>query len=181
MSAKNYREINAAEILEWRRSDSPLIRVRTDTDAVPGGLAMAMASMFVKWDASLAGFGPDDYYLVQNVNILNNPVGAVTVLGTLKVWADSVDHTEFVMVISKVKGVETQAGHGMLRFVFREDRRPLILDRPWRCYPLKLPDVEHAHNELLYVSLAMADAVARQTVLNLLDRRIEKGKNLPED
>jgi hypothetical protein len=33
----------------------------------------------------------------------------------------------------------------------------------------------------LYVSLVLADAVARQTVTNILEQRIEKGQNMPDD
>ena len=241
MSRKEIKEITAAQILKWRSTTSPVMRVKIARDAVPGGLSMAMAPMFVRWPASSAGFGPDDYYIVQNVNVATNPVGGRSLLSCVKVFADSVESVEFVMVTSKVAKVETHAGHGMLRFNFREDRRPLvldtsgnpvaddaeiddlvisweawrpptasfdalagldpktyaltprcllgsvrclvdaILDRPWHCYPLKFPDVDHAANELLYVSLVLADAVARQTVTNILEQRIEKGRNMPED
>lgn len=241
MNRKEFKEITAADILEWRSTVAPIFRIKTAQDVLPGGLAMAMAPMMVRWPASSAGFGPDDYYLVHNINVSNNPVGGNVLLAAAKVYADSVESVEFVMVTSKVRGVETQAGHGMLRFIFREDRRPVILssegqpiannatiedlvlsweawrpptasfdalaglnpsvyaltprclagsvrcltdsilDRPWTCYPLELPEVEHAGNELLYVSLVLADAVARQTVANILDRRIEKSRNMPED
>lgn len=241
MKSDSIREISAAKIFEWRSSESPVIRVDIARDAMPGGLAMAMAPMYVKWASSSAGFGPEDYYLLRNVNISTNPVGGRSVLGSLKVFADSVESVEFVMVISKVARLETQAGHGMLRFIFRDDRRPVMLNsdgsplvdgdgvedivlsweawrpptagfdamagldpetyaltprcflgqvrcltdavlhRPWHCYPLKFPDVEHAGNELLYVSLAMADAVARQTVTSIFEQRIERGRNMPED
>jgi hypothetical protein len=148
---------------------------------------------------------------------------------------------EFVAVTTKLEKRDTPFGHAMLRFIFREDRRAVILDRegvplandaevsdlvlsweawrppqehfdpvkgldpktyaltprcmlgavrcladsmlnrPWHCYPLKLADVPHAHDELLYACLALADAVARQTVSQLLERRIEHGKNFPHD
>lgn len=123
------REVTAAEVLDWRRAASPLIRVRIARDAVPGGLSLAMAPMFVKWQYSSAGFGPDDYYIIQNVNVANNPVGGIGLLATLKVFTDSVESTQFVVVTSKVKKQETPFGHAMLRFIFREDRRPVILDR----------------------------------------------------
>ena len=241
MTAKRVREISAEEVRQWRQVKSPGIRVKTDQDALPGGLALAMAPVFVRWQSSSAGFGPDDYYVLGNVNVACNPVSGITALGGLKVYADSVESAEFVMVISKVARRETAGGHAMLRFVFREDRRPIllgqdgrpissnaevgdivlsweawrppvaswdpmasfdpetyaltprclvgsvrclsdsILDRPWHCYPIDLPDVEHSYNELLYVSLALADAVARQTVIGILDEHIEKGSDLPDD
>jgi hypothetical protein len=230
----------AAEILKWHHAYSPVLRVKSDQDALPNGLSVAMAPLLVGWLSSSAGFDSENYYLVRNVNVLNNPVEGITLLGTVKVWAESVESVEFVMVISKVAGRETPGGHAMLRFTFREDRRPTVLgadgqpftndsvlddiilsweawrpprasfdpvagldpstyaltarcfagpvrcladsvlDRPWYCYPLNLPDVENAKNELLYVSLVLADAVARQTALNILDEHIEKGRNMPE-
>jgi hypothetical protein len=225
MPSSERRVVTAADILKWQRTYSPVLRVKTQQDELPSGLSVAMAPLFVSWLSSSAGFGSDHYYLVRNVNVLNNPVEGITLLGTVKVWADSVESVEFVMVISKVAGRESPGGHGMLRFTFREDRRPIVLgadgqpftndsvlddivvsweawrpplssfdpvagldpstyaltprcfagpvrcvadavlDRPWHCYPLNLPDVENAKNELLYVSLVLADAVARQTSL----------------
>jgi len=236
MTPREIHTISAEEVLQWRKVKSPAIRVKTDRDALPGGLALAMAPVVVRWQSSSAGFGPDDYYILGNVNVASNPVGGITVLGGLKVYADSVESVEFVMVMSKLAGRETAGGHAMLRFIFREDRQPIlidqdgrpvssnptvddivisweawrppvvswdpmasfdpetyaltprcltgsvrclndaILDRPWHCYPIKLPDVEHSYNELLYVSLALADAVARQTVISILDEHIDNGR-----
>jgi hypothetical protein len=236
-----HREISAAEILDWNRAKSPLIRVRIARDVVPGGLALAMAPMFVKWQSSSMGFGPEDHYIVQNVNIVNNPVGNVLLLGTLKVFAASVESVQFVAVTTKVKRRDTPFGHAMLRFIFKEGRRPVILDqegfplandsevsdlvlsweawrppaasfdplkgldpstyaltprcvvgavrclsdsilnRPWHCYTLKLPEVEHAHDEMLYSCFALADAVARQTVSHLIDGKIGRGQKLFSD
>ena len=230
-----HREFSAADILDWNRAESPVIRVRIPRDTVPGGLSLAMAPMLVKWQSSSPGFGPDDHYIVQNVNIVNNPVGGVLLLATLKVFAASVESVQYVAVTTKVKRRDTPFGHGMLRFIFKEDRRPVILDqqglplandsevsdlvlsweawrppeatfdpvkglnpntyaltprllvgavrcladsiqnRPWHCYTLKLPEVEHAHDEMLYSCFALADAVARQTVSHLIDRRIARG------
>jgi hypothetical protein len=240
MPSRKPAVVTAAEILKWQHAYSPVLRVKTDQDALPNGLSVAMAPLLVGWLSSSAGFGAEDYYLVRNVNVLNNPVEGTTLLGTVKVWAESVESVEFVMVISKVAGRKTPGGHGMLRFIFREDRRPIVLggdgqpftnnsflddivlsweawrppiasfdpvagldpstyaltprcfagsvrcladsvlDRPWYCYPLNLPEVENARNELLYVSLVLADAVARQTALSILDEHIEKGRHMPE-
>jgi hypothetical protein len=234
------REVDAADVLDWSRGDSPLIRVRIPRDTVPGGLSLAMAPMFVGWK-KFSGLGATDHYLIHNVNVANNPVGGVLVLGTLKVWAASVKDVEFIAVTTKVKNHDTPFGHAMLRFIFHEDRRPLILDRkgspiandaevsdlivsweawrppqeqfdpvkgldpnryaltprcmvgavryltdstlgrPWHCYPIRLPVVDHAHDELLYACLALADAVARQTVSQLLNHRIDHQKGFPRD
>lgn len=240
MSDLDPRFVSSHEVLKWNATTSPLIRVRTRRDAVPGGLALAMAPLYVKWSSSKAGFDPGDYYHLLRVNTANNLAGGITILGGMKVFGDSVESVEFVTVISKVAHRESPGGHAMLRFIFKEDRRPVlvdrggdpvendafaedlvlsweawrpphasfdpvkgldphtyaltprcylgevrcvadaVLDRPWHCYPLKLPDVAHAADELLYVSLALADAVGRQTVMNLLEDIVDKDKKLPE-
>jgi hypothetical protein len=118
----------AAEALEWKRDTSDVIRVRIEKDVVPGGLALAMAPVFVNWQSASACFGPDDYYILRNVNVGNNPVGGILLLAGLKVFADSVESAEFVKVTWKVKGRSTPFGHGMLRFIFRE-KEAIILDR----------------------------------------------------
>jgi hypothetical protein len=226
----------AAEALEWKRDTSDVVRVRIEKDVVPGGLSLAMAPVFVNWQSTSASFGPDDHYILRNVNVSNNPVGGILLLAGLKVFADSVESVEFVTVTWKVARRETPIGHAMLRFIFKEDRRPIILNRegepfandatvedivlsweawrppratfdplkgldpttyaltprcmvgpvrcltdsilgrPWTCYPLKFPEVENAYNELLFVSLGLADAVARQTVAHILGRPIDKGR-----
>ena len=127
MSSKDSHRVSVTQWLEWKRSSAPLIRVNTARDEVPGGLALAMAPLLVKWSESSRGFGPDDHYLVSDVNISSNPVGGSNVLATCRVPADGVESVEFVMVLSKVRGRETPAGHAMLRFIFKEDRRPVIL------------------------------------------------------
>ncbi len=123
----NVREYAASEILEWSRTDTPMVRVQTATDAIPGGLAMAMVPLIVNWSTSSLGFGPDDFYLVHNVNVASNPIEGTTMLATVKVPAGCVESVEFVMVKSKVAKVETDAGHALLRFIFRDDKRPVIL------------------------------------------------------
>jgi len=236
-----YHKYSAMEILQWSRLETPMVRVEIAKDALPGGLAMAMAPVMVGWSSSSLGFGRDDYYLVHNVNVSSNPVEGTTMLATVRVPAVGIESVEFVTVMSKIGKVETEAGHALLRFVFREDRRPVILgnngrpiannailqdllvsweawrpprmgfdpvagldpetyaltprcfngpvrclgdailDRPWICYPLKLPEVPNAGDEMLYVSLLLGDVVARQTIIGLADEWIEKGRNLPGD
>jgi hypothetical protein len=56
-----------------------------------------------------------------------------------------------------------------------------VLDRPWRCYPLRLPDVAWFADEILYVCLLLGDAVARHTIAGMLDQRIADARNAPED
>lgn len=235
------REFTATEILDWSRKGTPIVRVETATDAFPGGLSAAMVPLIVNWNASSPGFGPDNYYLVHNVNVASNPIEGTTMLATVRVPAAGVENVEFVMVMSKFGKFKTDAGHAQLRFIFKEDSRPVvlandgepvaynatlkdlvlsweawrppvadfdfvagidpetyalslrcyngpvrcltdaILDRPWTCYPLKLPSVPNAAGELLYVSLLLGDVVARQIINSFLGHRIEEACNLPGD
>jgi hypothetical protein len=237
-----HEETPAGQVLDSGRTDARLLLIETARDAVPGGLAMAMAPALVNWNASSPGFGPENHYLVRNVNIVSNPISGVTLLGAVRMPAALVERVEFVLVMSKLANHEADiAGHAMLRFVFREDRRPLVLndqgialtrdaylhdlvlsweawrppgagfdpvagldpatyaltlrafdgpcrcltdavlDRSWRCYPLRLPDIPHFADELLYVSLLLGDAVARHTIGSILNQRISRGHGTPQD
>ena len=52
----------------------------------------------------------------------------ITLLGGVRIPATSVERVEFVLVMSKLANLEADiAGHAMLRFVFTEDCRPLVL------------------------------------------------------
>ncbi len=237
----NHQKHTAANTLEWSRTGTNMMRVRTTKDAIPGGLAMAMAPLLVDWTVSSPGFGPENFYLVHNVNVASNALEGTSLLATVRVPVDGVESVEFVIVKSKVAKIETDAGHVLLRFIFRDDKCPVILDpeghpianhasfkdlvlsweawrppgtgydpvagldpetyaltmrgfngsvrctadaildRPWTCYPLQLPDVPDAAAEMLYVGLLLGDVVARQTITTLLDRQIKEGQNLPED
>ncbi len=122
-----HREISASEVLEWSRTDTPMVRVETARDELPGGLAMAMAPLMVHWNASSLGFGANDYYLVHNVNVFSNPIEGTTTLATVRVPAAGVESIEFVMVLSKVAKTQTEFGHAQLRFIFEAKKRPVIL------------------------------------------------------
>ena len=201
---------------------------------------MAMAPWIVDWDGSSIGFGKDDFYLVHNVNVSSNPIEGTTVLATMRVPAAAVEAAEFVMVVSKLGRFKTKMGHAMLRFVFKDDARPVILDhhgkavaqhakikdlvlsweawrppmahfnpvagldpntytltarcfsgsvrcltdailnRPWITYRIKTPDVKNALDELFYIALLLGDALARQTIEQLLDVRV-KGSRTAEE
>jgi len=234
-------EFKAEEIMDWLKTDSPILLVDTLHDTVPGGLAAAMMPLIVRWESSSPGFDENSFYLVKYINVGGNPVEGKSWLATVKIPGDAVESVEFVMVMEKVAHVETEGGHAMLRFIFRDDRLPQILggdgkiltrhatikdllisweawrppqaifnpvkgldphtyaltargssgparclldtvlDRTWITYPLALPGVENAGNELLYISLLLADAVARQTISANFKRHIKDAASVPED
>jgi len=228
------------QLFQFRRAETPLVRVNTAEDAFPGGLSMAMAPWIVDWDASSIGFGPDDFYLVHNVNVSANPIEGTTVLATVRVPAAAVEAAEYVMVVTKLGRFKTKMGHAMLRFIFKDDALPIILghngkaiarharikdlilsweawrppmahfnpvagldpetytltarcfsgsvrcltdsilNRPWITYRIKTPDVPNALDEIFYISLLLGDALARQTIEQLLDVRVRGSRTAEE-
>lgn len=231
---------SAEDILGWIQQDTPLLRARTSLDALPGGLALAMMPALVSWNRSSIGHGPDDAFLVHNVNVGIQPVAGTVDLATVRVPCRSVAAVEFVMVLTRVLGVDTPGGHGMIRFLFEEKTRPTVyarngepltnlpqltdlicsweawrppashfdgqkgldpktyaltmraihgpdrylndglLGRPWLCYPMKLPPVPHAGDEILHTCLLLGDTLARHTFARLLEDRSAK-RTAPSD
>jgi hypothetical protein len=235
-----YRVPSAEDILGWIQQETPLLRVQTRVDALPGGLSMAMMPALVSWSRSRLDHGPDDFFLVHNVNVGGNPVAGTTDLATVRIPRRSVASVEFVMVLARVLGVDTPGGHGMIRFRFEENARPLVyahdgepltnlpeiadlvcsweawrppaaafdgqkgLDpkayaltmrcahgperflsdglqrRPWVCYPMKLPSVPYAGDEILHICLLLGDTLARHTFARILGGS-EQGSMHPAD
>ena len=106
------REYSPTDVLAWSRSETPLVRINTSTDAL-GGLALAMAPVMVNWKQSTPE--PGGEYLIHNVNLASNLIEGTTILGSMRVRADSIERVEFVLVVSKVGRLETDAGHAQLR------------------------------------------------------------------
>lgn len=235
-----YRVPSAEEILGWIRQETPLLRVQTRTDAFPGGLSMAMMPALVSWKRSRIGHGPEDFFLVHNVNVGSNPVSGTNDLATVRIPCRSVASVEFVMVLSRVLGVDTPGGHGMIRFLFEENARPMVFahngepltnspeladlicsweawrppaaafdgqkgldpdtyaltmrcahgperfladglqQRPWLCYPMKLPAVPYAGDEILHMCLLLGDSLARHTFARILEDTTP-GPDRPDD
>jgi hypothetical protein len=125
---KSTHHIPASRVLEWSQTDTRFVRIETARDVVPGGLAMAMAPVLVKWGESSLGFGPENHYSVRNVNLFDDPISGITLLGGVRIPAASIERVEFVLVMSKLGNLEADiAGHAMLRFVFKQDSRPHVL------------------------------------------------------
>ncbi|MEZ4652330.1 MAG: hypothetical protein R3E12_01645 [Candidatus Eisenbacteria bacterium] len=116
----------AEDILAWIHQETPLLRAHNRLDALPGGLSLAMMPALVSWRRSRPDAETDPHYLVHNVNVGGNPVAGTTDLATVRIPRDGIASIEFVMALSRVLGVDTPGGHGMIRFVFRPDRRPLV-------------------------------------------------------
>ena len=123
----SYRVPSAEDILSWIQQETPLLRAQVRHDALPGGLSLAMMPALVSWSRSRPGHQPDDFFLVHNVNVGGNPIAGTVDLATVRIPSRGVTGIEFVMVIERVLGVDTPGGHGMIRFLFEGDARPVVL------------------------------------------------------
>ena len=123
------RIADAAKLLDWAGSTSPLALVHTVTDQLPNGLALSMVPFLVDWDAStLDGSAP--FVLVRNVNAGGNPIAGDNLLATAKVPLDGVDQLQWCLTPTrKPNGKDSFMGHAMLRFVFTPSKRPQVLDQ----------------------------------------------------
>lgn len=121
--------MNARKFLDIKRESFPTLRVKVNRDALPNGLAVAMAPAVTDWERSSVGHGDDDFYLVRGVNFGGNPVQGRSILATVKVPCHGVVAAEWVMTLMRIKGRDTPGGHGQLRLIFAEDRRPMVLNR----------------------------------------------------
>jgi len=130
MTNRPIRQIPLGTLLDWAAEDTPTFRVRTTTDALPGGYSAAMTPALVNWRASSHHdhTGDDECYLVRNVNMNGNPVEGVTNMCSIKVPACGVESAEYVSVPLGAGAIQV-GGHGMVRLLFREDARPRILTR----------------------------------------------------
>jgi len=223
------RVLEPGEVLDLIEQPYPFLRVRSATDALPSGLALAMVPALVDWNRSQLQGKDDDFYLVHNLNFGGNPAGGYNMLVTAKVPRHGVVRAEWVSTLLRIFKKDTPGGHGQLRLIFDPDRRPVVLNRDgtpftnrphlddlvfsfeawrppaahfdplagldpkayaltmrcyaapqrfledslrnlsWHCYPLALPPVEEAYDELLYTCLTMGDSLARHTFRKLLE------------
>ena len=222
---ERYRYVEAEDLLDWAREETPISVVRTAEDALPNKLALSMMPIFVDWEKS-----GDGSYLVHNVNVGGNPVKGINVMASVRIPADGIADVQFIMCVGRnAKGKDTAFGHGQLRFVFNKNARPVILGRdgnplpeeaelddlvfsweawrpprtpygylegldpsayamtvrcyagaqrfltdvlrnsPWECYPIKLPDVKDAKQDLLYTCLMIGDGLGRRTIQSMVE------------
>lgn len=105
----------------------PILRVQARTDALPGGLALAMLPVLVDWKASSVGGGSDDHYQLHFVNAGGNPVEGTTHLVSAHVPCDGLRGAEFVVVNSRRFGLDRVGAHAQLRLLFDPGRRPTLI------------------------------------------------------
>ena len=126
-AAVSPRIIAPEQLLHLTATRNHPLRLRRERDALPGGLAAAMAPMLIDWEASEVGRS-DGFVVVRNLNCGGNPLAGTTVLQRVRIPLDGVERIEWTLVPLKGGGGRGQLHHGQLRFVFRADRPAELLD-----------------------------------------------------
>lgn len=120
------RMLSPAELLAWADGSANAVRLRTYRDVVPGGFLAALAPARVEWKASDL-HGDEPYVIVRNVNYGGNPLDKTTVLHRVQVPLTGIAFVEFTLVPSTRGGLHALAHHAQLRFVFKPEKRPVLL------------------------------------------------------
>ena len=120
------RVLTPAQLIAWADGSVNATRLRTFRDLVPGGFMAAMAPARIDWQAS-DPFGDDPFVVIRNVNYGGNPIDKTTVLHRVRMPLGGVDFVELTLVPSTRGGLRALAHHAQLRFVFKREKRPVLL------------------------------------------------------
>jgi len=123
-----YRMETEKDLLQWFEDKSPVRVVHTPEDRWPNGFAVCMSPILADWAASDVSGSTNGFVVVHNVQVGGNPLLGTSRYGTIRIPGGGIERAEFVAVRYKLKGVGKSGGHVQLRFVFKEDRRPELLD-----------------------------------------------------
>lgn len=122
-----YRTLTARQLRAWSEDEGLVMRLRTNRDLLPSGHLAARVPVLVEWRASrLDGEAP--FLLLRNVNYGGSPLERTTILRNVRMPLDGLAYVEFTMVPLGPGGGRGPVQHGHLRFVFKPDRRPVMLD-----------------------------------------------------
>lgn len=125
-SLQGTRELSPTQLLAWADGTVNALRLRTFRDVVPGGFLAALIPARVEWKSSNIE-GDDPFVIIRNVNYGGNPFDKTTVLHRVRVPLDGIDFVELTLVPSTRGGLHALAHHAQLRFVFRAEKRPVLL------------------------------------------------------
>lgn len=126
IAARAFRTLTPAQLRAWAEGNHSVIRLRTNRDLLPNDLFASRVPALVEWRSSkLEGETP--FAILRNVNYGGSPLERTTVLHTICLPLDSVDHVEFTLVPLGPGGRRGPVQHGHLRFVFDRKRRPVLL------------------------------------------------------
>lgn len=120
------RVLTPAQLIAWADGSVNATRLRTFRDLVPGGFMAAMAPARIDWQAS-DPFGDDPFAVIRNVNYGGNPIDKTTVLHRVRIPLGGIAFVELTLVPSTRGGLRALAHHAQLRFVFKPEKRPVLL------------------------------------------------------
>lgn len=120
------RMLSAAQLIAWAEGSLEAVRLRTFRDVVPGGFLAALAPVRIDWKTS-DPLGEDPFVTLRNVNHGGNPIEKTTVLHQVKVPFSGIAFVEFILVPSTRGGLHALAHHAQLRFVFKPEKRPVLM------------------------------------------------------
>jgi len=134
-----YTKYNTQMLHKWLSVPTPVSFVHTPKDLMPNGFARCMNPFLVDWKDSNITESDDGYIIVRNVLVGGNPILGIGRYACIKIPSHGVKQIELVIVRYGFSGFKKYSGHVQLRFIFREDRRPVLLGsdgKPDREYPL---------------------------------------------
>lgn len=122
----NTRVLSPAQLIAWADGSANAIRLRTYRDVIPGGFLAALAPARIDWKSS-DPYGDDPFVIVRNVNYGGNPFDKTTMLHRVRVALNGIAFVELTLVPSTRGGLRALAHHAQLRFVFKSEKRPVLL------------------------------------------------------
>jgi len=120
------RVLSPAQLISWADGSTSAVRLRTYRDVLPGGFMAALAPARVEWQSS-DPHGDEPFVIIRNVNYGGNPFDKTTVLHRVRVPLDGIAFVELTLVPSTRGGLHALAHHAQLRFVFKKEKRPVLL------------------------------------------------------
>ncbi len=122
----NLRLLSPAQLIAWAEGSVGAVRLRTFRDIVPGGFLAALAPVRIDWQAS-DPYGDNPFVIIRNVNYGGNPFEKTTVLHQVHLPLTGIAFVEFILVPSTRGGLHALAHHAQLRFVFKPEKRPVLM------------------------------------------------------
>ncbi len=120
------RILKPAQLLAWAEDLKCVIRLRERRDALPNQYGAAFLPMVVDWRRSHVD-GDTPNVILRNINYGGNVLERTNQFHSVRVPLDGLDFAEFTLVPLIRGRTNTNVQHGHLRFVFREDARPVLL------------------------------------------------------
>jgi hypothetical protein len=118
--------LSPAQIIAWADGSVNAIRLRTYRDVIPGGFLAALAPARIDWKSG-DPYGDDPFLIIRNVNYGGNPLDKTTMLHRVRVALNGIAFVELTLVPSTSGGLHALAHHAQLRFVFKPEKRPVLL------------------------------------------------------